>query len=235
MKKAFLLALTFVGLPFALRAQVSINTTGDAPAASAMLDVSSTSKGLLPPRMTQAQRTQIASPATGLVVYQTDGTAGLYCNNGTPTIPLWQQVAARVQPAYGHFASLTSQALTTPYNTYFNCNFTNAYESSGLSFDAGADAVTIITPGVYRIFYTLELFFNGFGNTTTQLHKNGTAIGRIIYRYSSAQGQMIIPVSDDGMYTLNAGDVITLKTALQNGNSGSIQGYGATLTLQQIY
>ncbi|MEP7170774.1 MAG: hypothetical protein ABI855_15505, partial [Bacteroidota bacterium] len=41
------------------------------PAASALLDLTSTSKGLLAPRMTTAQRNAIASPATGLLVYDT--------------------------------------------------------------------------------------------------------------------------------------------------------------------
>ncbi len=41
------------------------------PAASAQLDVSSTSKGLLPPRMTTSQRNDIASPAAGLIIYNT--------------------------------------------------------------------------------------------------------------------------------------------------------------------
>jgi hypothetical protein len=50
---------------------VGINATGAAPAASAMLDVSSTTSGLLIPRMTSAQRTAIAAPATGLLVYDT--------------------------------------------------------------------------------------------------------------------------------------------------------------------
>lgn len=45
--------------------------------ASAKLDIQSTTKGLLPPRMTKAQRDAIASPANGLVIYQTDGTAGM--------------------------------------------------------------------------------------------------------------------------------------------------------------
>jgi len=48
------------------------------PAASAILDIVSTNRGVLLPRMTQVQRTAITSPATGLIVYQTDGTEGVY-------------------------------------------------------------------------------------------------------------------------------------------------------------
>ena len=46
-----------------------------APAASSILDLSSTSKGMLLPRMTSAQRDAISSPATGLTLYCTDCTA----------------------------------------------------------------------------------------------------------------------------------------------------------------
>jgi len=46
--------------------------------ASALLQMDSTSKGFLPPRMTSTQRGAIATPATGLVVYQTDSVEGLY-------------------------------------------------------------------------------------------------------------------------------------------------------------
>jgi hypothetical protein len=46
-----------------------INTTS--PAASAQLDVTSTTKGFLPPRMTTAQRDAISSPAAGLTIYNT--------------------------------------------------------------------------------------------------------------------------------------------------------------------
>lgn len=46
--------------------------------ASALFQMNSTSKGFLVPRMTAAQRAAISAPAQGLIVYQTDGTIGLY-------------------------------------------------------------------------------------------------------------------------------------------------------------
>jgi trimeric autotransporter adhesin len=73
-------------------AQVGIGTT--APDASSLLDVTSTSKGLLIPRMTLAQRNAISNPATGLVVFQTDNTPGLYFNSGTPAAPSWASVGS---------------------------------------------------------------------------------------------------------------------------------------------
>lgn len=65
---------------------IGINTT--TPDASAALDISSTTQGLLIPRMTEAERTAIPSPATGLLVYQTNNTTGLYQYNGSA----WSQV-----------------------------------------------------------------------------------------------------------------------------------------------
>ncbi|RDC63889.1 autotransporter outer membrane beta-barrel domain-containing protein [Adhaeribacter pallidiroseus] len=59
------------------------------PDASAVLDVYSTSKGLLVPRVTEAQRTAIATPALGLLVYQTNGTTpGFYYYTGTTWTPI---------------------------------------------------------------------------------------------------------------------------------------------------
>lgn len=55
---------------------------------SAVFQITSTTKGFLPPRMTTAQKNAIASPAEGLMVYQTDGTKGWYGYNGTSWVIL---------------------------------------------------------------------------------------------------------------------------------------------------
>ncbi|MEM6699567.1 MAG: right-handed parallel beta-helix repeat-containing protein, partial [Bacteroidota bacterium] len=82
----------FLLFSLSLHAQVGINSDGSAPDPSAMLDVQSTSKGFLTPRMTEAQRDAIATPATGLLIYQIDGTAGFYYNEGTPVAPAWKRI-----------------------------------------------------------------------------------------------------------------------------------------------
>ncbi len=89
MKKAILLFILLLTISFNnTYAQVGINTDGSQPDNSAMLDVKSTDKGILIPRMTQAQRDAIASPATGLMIYQTDGTTGFYFYDGSA----WQLI-----------------------------------------------------------------------------------------------------------------------------------------------
>ena len=61
---------------------LAINTDGSTANASAMLDIKSSTKGLLIPRMTTIQRTAIGTPATGLQVYDTDLNL-LYFYNGS--------------------------------------------------------------------------------------------------------------------------------------------------------
>lgn len=61
---------------------VGINEDGSAPNANAILDIKSSTKGLLVPRMSQAQRTAMPNVA-GMIVYQTDATAGFYYNSGS--------------------------------------------------------------------------------------------------------------------------------------------------------
>lgn len=84
--------LLIAGLLFSVQvnAQTGIGTT--APNVSAKLEIASTDKGLLIPRMTSTQRGNIASPANGLLVYQTDGVIGFYVNTGTSAVPAWTRI-----------------------------------------------------------------------------------------------------------------------------------------------
>ncbi|MCX6304307.1 MAG: hypothetical protein NT040_05020 [Bacteroidetes bacterium] len=63
-----------------LFSQVAINTDGSPPDPTAMLDVSSTNRGLLIPRISTAARNLIPSPATGLLIYNTDDNQFNYYN-----------------------------------------------------------------------------------------------------------------------------------------------------------
>jgi len=78
-----LLTILNLNLNLNLKSQVAVNTSGNAADASAMLDVSSTDKGILIPRMTLAKRDLIDSPVPGLLIYQTDNTPGFYFYDGS--------------------------------------------------------------------------------------------------------------------------------------------------------
>ncbi len=84
-----------------------IGTTS--PNTSSLLEIRSTAKGFLAPRMTQAQRDAIGSPATGLLIYQTNNTPGFYYYGGSA----WKAVTPA---ATANAWSLTGNAGTTAAN-----------------------------------------------------------------------------------------------------------------------
>lgn len=85
MKKAFIgLLILMSGTALAQTGNVGINTTTPEPTAA--LDIFATDKGVLPPRLTTAQRDAIATPATGLVIYNSIENQ-LEIFNGTCWIP----------------------------------------------------------------------------------------------------------------------------------------------------
>src|SRR5947208_1024975 len=92
MKKiVFLMTLLAIACTNSLaQSSVSINTDGSSPAPSAILDVKSTDKGILVPRMTTTQRTAIASPANGLLVYD-NTTVSFWFYDGTTWVNLAPQ------------------------------------------------------------------------------------------------------------------------------------------------
>ncbi|MEI7424376.1 MAG: FISUMP domain-containing protein [Prolixibacteraceae bacterium] len=82
-KLVFLLIVLWTSMTMVDAQNVGVNADGTPPANSAMLDVKSTSKGFLLPRMTQAQRDAIPSPENGLMVFCTDcgiGALSVYTN-----------------------------------------------------------------------------------------------------------------------------------------------------------
>ena len=91
MKKITLIALMlFTALGYA---QVGINTNN--PDASSALEIESTTGGILIPRLTETQRDDISAPATGLMIYQTDQTAGFYFYDGN----VWTKIDGVAGPA----------------------------------------------------------------------------------------------------------------------------------------
>ncbi len=130
MRKNLILAILVVCTTMLMSQNVAINADASEPDASAMLDVKSTTKGMLTPRMTATQRTSISSAATGLLVYQTDGSAGYYYYDGsswlqisssaTATTPagVIQQYAAATAPT-GYLLCDGSAVRRDTYNALF--------------------------------------------------------------------------------------------------------------------
>ncbi|HMP92927.1 MAG TPA: hypothetical protein PKD90_08660 [Phnomibacter sp.] len=73
---------------------IGINQANAAPHPSALLDVSSTTQGFLPPRMSTQERINIKNPADGLLVFDTQ-TSTLWCYSGT-----WQELPAAPNPGF---------------------------------------------------------------------------------------------------------------------------------------
>lgn len=94
-----LIILTVIAITCSLTAssQVSISRDGSNAHNSAMLDVSSTSSGLLMPRMTTLQQIQIENPATGLMVFNTD-SLNFWYYNGTSWVGLIERNTGVLEP-----------------------------------------------------------------------------------------------------------------------------------------
>lgn len=98
-----------------LHAQVAISpTSGATPSANAMLEVISTNKGFLAPRVTASQRTSMAAVA-GLIVYQTDGAAGYYYYDTAwrmiATSRTWSLGGDAINPATDFLGTTSAQPL----------------------------------------------------------------------------------------------------------------------------
>ncbi|MEZ4930570.1 MAG: hypothetical protein R2788_00325 [Saprospiraceae bacterium] len=79
----FFILIQFVAVETNAQGNVGINDDGSTPNAGAILDLKSTDKGLLIPRMTSAQRLAISggTPSKGMLVYDTNTQSFWYYNN----------------------------------------------------------------------------------------------------------------------------------------------------------
>lgn len=128
MKLKYLLLLIAFFVAANAHAQNIFPSTGSAgigtttPDASSLLEIKSTQKGILIPRMTKAKRDAIVLPATGLLIYQTNSTPGFYYYNGT----VWRAITpkagwlltgnAGTNPATNFIGTTDAQPLTFKVN-----------------------------------------------------------------------------------------------------------------------
>ena len=134
MTKHILSTIILLSILSMVQAQVGIGTT--TPNSSAVLDVTSTSAGFLPPRMTAIQRNAISGPSAGLMIWCTDcgtngelqvynGTSWTNFIGGTRTSSVGAQIGSDIDgeaasDISGYSVSLSSDgsivAIGTPYN-----------------------------------------------------------------------------------------------------------------------
>ena len=148
--------------PLFAMAQVGIGTSS--PSASAKLQVDATDKGFLPPRValtsTATASNAIASPATGLLVYNTN-TAGSSPNNVTPGYYFydgskWQRLTIQQPDATVSFNQLTptTGGVTFTPNTPANPDYVYVssvdnskwtYSSSTASYTKSTTQKSVVT------------------------------------------------------------------------------------------
>ncbi len=186
---------------FTAHAQNNVGINTNTPDASAALDISSTTQGVLVPRMTASQRALIASPATGLLVYQTDNTPGFYFFNGT----MWTSLSGggSGDNLGNHTAT---QALNMGGNNIINVNnFTASGLTKSTSFALPITDVTnlgsapnypiILSSDIPATATSTFIKISGAMGAGTSFTLNGFpggTDGRILYIYNTTSKNMTI-------------------------------------------
>ena len=168
-----------------------IGTTS--PNASSLLEINSTTKGLLISRMTKNQRDAITSPATGLLIYQTNGASGFYYYDGSK----W---AAIIPKAKGW--NLTGNAETNPSSNFigttdaqslaFKVNNTGAglldYNGSTANTSFGFQSLAANTGTWNTAFGYVAMVSNSSGSYNAAFGRSALA-DNTIGNYNTAMGQ----------------------------------------------
>ncbi|WP_139362200.1 NHL repeat-containing protein [Hymenobacter sp. CRA2] len=209
--------------PLSLRAQsVGVGTT--TPDASAALDIKATDKGLLPPRLTSAQRAAISSPATGLLVYQTDGVAGYYYFSGTA----WLNLSTGIQPdASGLLPGAPTSGLVSTLAGSGQNNFTDG-PATAAAFRAIRGVAVDAYGTVYvadQLSHRIRVIRNGVVSTLAGTGTAGSTDG------AAASAQFNGPVGvavDAAGTTVYVADLDNRKIrVIQGGQVSTLAGTGA--------
>ena len=207
-----------------LVAQVAINTDGSSPVASAMLDIQSTTKGLLAPRMTSAQRLIIASPATGLLVYQTDGSAGFYFYNGAS----WLWLGGSNHTGSGINGQVTFWTGTGSQSGSGNLFWDNANSRMGIGTSAPNQQLELTgnlrmpaTSAVSGIIYSAgNPFIHNYGTYNNFFGINSGNLTLSGAFYNNAFGDSTLTGITDGDYNIAIGQGALKSVTTGMGNIG---------------
>jgi len=217
MKLTLLLFATVLLLGIQTFAQtgVAINTNGADSDNSAMLDVSSTEKGILIPRMTEAQRTAIALPAKGLLVYQNDGTEGFYYYDGSAWTNLASGTLTETDPVFSAWDKSSGISITESQISNLNRHSLDAADGSPV------DAVYVDMAGNVGI---------GTDSPTAMLnvHGTGNGEGNVLFagEYKSS-GQGDPPAEGPGTRFMWYPDAAALRTGKVTGTQWDRSNIGA--------
>ncbi len=178
----FLMLAIAILLSARIQAQVGIGT--QTPDNSAALDITSTSKGFLPPRMVKVQMSSIPNPAVGLMVYCTDCTPkGLWIRDTS-----WAPLAPAMP--FATFGAGTLNCVAAAMGNYFDGQEMTAANTKTV-------AITVNSAGYYT---ATTGYVNGVSFSADRLHLTTGAVQQIVL---SATGTPANPGTFG--YTLNLG------------------------------
>jgi hypothetical protein len=174
--KATLVLLFFSFISFFLFSQagVSINENGATAHQSAILDVSSTTKGFLAPKMTTLQRMAILNPVAGLLVYDTDIESYFMYRESTPPYTGWREIFAEDFIGIGNLndAKTDSENVFLGFFSGYNASSPAADQNIGIGIYSLADMVN----GSKNVAVGTDALANLNGSNSSTGNQN-TAIG----------------------------------------------------------
>ncbi len=221
-KIAYTLLIFFI-ISLSSYAQVGIGTTN--PDDSSILDIESTDKGILIPRLTTAQINAIVSPAIGLMVFNTDLNEFQF-NSGTIVTPDWSKIA--------HPSSVKYSNTDTTTNINNNGAYANVpifgnleWNDDTTLFTVAGNTLTINTAGRYKITVNIAYQVPTIGGNTdqrvsveAQIAINGTPSGTIgntgYVRHNSGHLEASLHITE--VFNITAGQTISVQT-IRGGNS----------------